>query len=122
MGSGASPSSTRAIAPSAPRAATSASCGFRGRARTCLSMRRGHVNPLKLLRGLQAGFVAHGGRYLSPAAVSTIEHKGGRLVLESEAGRFTAARVVIAAGLGTHALAAQVGIRAPLRAQRGHII
>ena len=84
--------------------------------------RDGHVNPLKLLRGLHAGFVTRGGRYFSPAGVSTIEHQAGGFVLESEAGRFAAAHVVIAAGLGTQALAAQVGIRAPLRAQRGHII
>src|SRR5690606_6518876 len=42
--------------------------------------------------------------------------------VETKNDRFSAPRVVIAAGLGSTALAAQVGLHVPLRPQRGQIL
>lgn len=84
--------------------------------------RDGHVNPLRLLAGLHAAFVAAGGTLRHHALVTGITpvSDGFRLDLPGE--RLTVPRIVITAGLGTQELARQVGIDAPLRPQRGQIL
>ncbi|MGJ5205886.1 NAD(P)/FAD-dependent oxidoreductase [Bradyrhizobium sp. HKCCYLR20261] len=84
--------------------------------------RDGHANPLQLLAALHAGILRLGGELRQAAAV--------RQIIPSEAG-FTVAfgtetvsapRLLIAAGLGSQALARQVGLDIPLRPQRGQIL
>ncbi|HUH95174.1 MAG TPA: FAD-binding oxidoreductase [Casimicrobiaceae bacterium] len=82
----------------------------------------GHCNPLRLLRALHAALEKRDGAYLPLHKVERIERKDGRFAIETGGGRTAAPRVVLAAGLGNAALAAQVGLAAPVRPQRGQII
>lgn len=83
----------------------------------------GHVNPLRLLAALHAGIVKRGGVLRGGATVTSIRSNGtGGTLVEHAGGHILAGRVVIAAGLGTKALAAQVGLDIPIRAQRGQIL
>lgn len=85
--------------------------------------RDGHCNPLTLLTALQTGILNGGGEIRGGARVHAIrgDHRGGFLVdfgSESVEGD----RVVIAAGLASKALAAQVGIDLPIRPERGQVL
>jgi len=82
----------------------------------------GHANPLRLLMALHEGIARHGGVVRSNATVHAIERAGPdfRLLLDGE--ELVAPRIVIAAGLGSVALAAQVGLDIPLRPQRGQVL
>ncbi len=82
----------------------------------------GHVNPLRLLRALHAGFAARGGSILGDCAVRAVAKYGEGFRLTTATGSIDAARVVLAAGLGNAALAPQLGLSAPVRAERGQII
>lgn len=83
----------------------------------------GHVNPLKLLRALHAALKLRGVDYRAQHGVSRITPlRDGGFELETAGGTLRAARVVLAAGLGNAALAGQVGLRAPVRPQRGQIL
>jgi glycine/D-amino acid oxidase-like deaminating enzyme len=82
----------------------------------------GHVNPLRLLHALHRGLVARGGALRADHAVRRIAPVAQGFALATRHGEFRARRVVIAAGLGNAALAPQVGLSAPVRAQRGQII
>ena len=75
------------------------------------------------MRGLHASLAARGAHYFSGARVDDIRPwTGGRLVVHSRRGRIAAEKVVIAAGHGTGALAATVGIDAPVRPDHGQIL
>lgn len=82
----------------------------------------GHANPLRLLAALHGGIVALGGQLRGRSAVKTIVPRGQDFSVDTGAEKFTASRIVIAAGLGSKALAAQVGLDVPLRPQRGQIL
>ncbi|GGF47225.1 D-nopaline dehydrogenase [Aliidongia dinghuensis] len=84
--------------------------------------RDGHANPLRLLAALQAGMTRLGGTFRSHAAVREISVAGSdfRLLVGDEV--LVAPRIVIAAGLGTAGLAAQVGLDVPIRPERGQIL
>ena len=82
----------------------------------------GHVDPLRLLRALHVAFVARGGSILGDCAVRTVAKHGDGFRLTTATGPIDAARVVLAAGLGNAALAPQLGLSAPVRAERGQII
>ena len=82
----------------------------------------GHVDPLRLLRALHVAFVARGGSILGDCAVRTVVKHGEGFRLTTASGSIDAARVVLAAGLGNAALAPQLGLSAPVRAERGQII
>lgn len=83
----------------------------------------GHTNPLRLLAALHAGVVSKGGCLRSASTVRTIEsHNGGGFTIQFGSDRVAAARVVIAAGIGSKSLAAQVGLDVPIRPQRGQIL
>lgn len=83
----------------------------------------GHANPLRLLRGMHAGFQAAGGRYVPNAGAEEILRDGdGYVVATADGRRFAAAKVVIACGHGIPTLAAQVGLHCPTRPQRGQIL
>jgi glycine/D-amino acid oxidase-like deaminating enzyme len=83
----------------------------------------GHVNPLKLLLALHAALKATSADYLPGHRVARIARDAdGGYTLTTDAGEIRAGRVVLAAGLGNAALAPQVGLRAPVRPQRGEIL
>jgi glycine/D-amino acid oxidase-like deaminating enzyme len=83
----------------------------------------GHVNPLKLLRSLQDALVREGGAYLPNRSVSRIvPQAGGGFVVEAGGERFACGKVVVAAGLGSRALAPMVGLEMPVNPLRGQII
>lgn len=82
----------------------------------------GHANPLRLLAALHAAVIRLGGVIRSNASVREIAGSGDdfRLVIGAEV--IVAPRIIIAAGLGTSALARQVGLDVPLRPERGQIL
>jgi glycine/D-amino acid oxidase-like deaminating enzyme len=82
----------------------------------------GHVNALRLLRAFHVAFAHLGGEYCSNCLVQRIEPNGGEFRLSTANGVFTAAKIVLAAGLGNSRLASLVGLSAPVRPQRGQII
>lgn len=81
----------------------------------------GHVNPLLLLRALQAACTANGGTIRRRAPVEQMEPDGGFLVRTPQQS-VAAERLVLAAGLGNAVLAPMVGLAAPVRPQRGQIL
>lgn len=84
--------------------------------------RDGHANPLKLLAALLAGLQRLGGTLRTRANVRSIvpSSNGFTVIFGDE--QVSAPRLVIAAGLGSPALAEQVGLKIPLRPQRGQIL
>lgn len=82
----------------------------------------GHANPLRLLRSLHRGYVRAGGELRGGVHVRTIERDGEGFAITFGDERIHAARVVIAAGLGSKSLAAQVGLDVPVRPLRGQIL
>jgi glycine/D-amino acid oxidase-like deaminating enzyme len=84
--------------------------------------RDGHANPLRLLAALHAGILRLGGDLRSGCAVKTIATDSAGFTVETATERFCAPRLVIAAGLGSQALARQVDLEIPLRPQRGQIL
>lgn len=82
----------------------------------------GHVNALKLLRALHAGFRQHGGVYLPNTRIENVRSSGERFALNGKSRAFRARKIVLAAGLGNAQLAPQVGLAAPVRPQRGQIL
>jgi octopine oxidase subunit B len=84
--------------------------------------RDGHANPLRLLAALHDAVIRLGGLIRSNARVREIAGSRAdfRLVVGQEV--ILAPRIVIAAGLGTSALARQVGLDVPLRPERGQIL
>ena len=88
----------------------------------CYSPNDGHVNPLYLLRALQAGFLAKGGHYRPRHHVLNIEATHDGFVLHTEQGPIRAGQLVLAAGLDNRRLAPMVGLSQPLIPQRGQLL
>ena len=83
----------------------------------------GHANPLKLMRGLHASLAARGTDYLVGARVEDIRSlPGGGLEVHSRRGRIAGGKVVIAAGHGSKALGARVGLQVPVYPEHGQIL
>lgn len=83
----------------------------------------GHANPLTLLRGLHASLAARGADYLDRAHVDDIRRRsGGGFEVHTRRGRILGERVVIAAGHGSKALAARVGLEVPVHPEHGQIL
>lgn len=82
----------------------------------------GHVNPLKLLRAMHAGFAKNGGHYFPDHRALGVERTNGSFTVRTLKGTFSAPKVVIAAGHGVTKLADMVGIDVPLRPQRGQLL
>lgn len=88
-----------------------------------LGHRDGHCNPLHLLTALHVGLVRRGGQLLAGKTVRAVQTDGREgATIDIGPERVSAARVVIAAGLGSKALAAQVGLDIPIRPQRGQML
>jgi glycine/D-amino acid oxidase-like deaminating enzyme len=82
----------------------------------------GEINTLYLLRALHAGIVAGGGRYLSGERIAEVRRDGGGFAVRTGGETHRAAKLVIAAGHGTSALARQVGLEIPVRPERGQLL
>ncbi|NPT35264.1 NAD(P)/FAD-dependent oxidoreductase [Paraburkholderia xenovorans] len=82
----------------------------------------GHVNPLKLLRGLHTAMQARGVRLVSSERAERIEPQAQGFVVHGKRGTYRAARVVLAAGLGNRTLAPFVGLDAPVAPNRGQVL
>lgn len=82
----------------------------------------GHVNPLLLLRAMQAGFSSLGGDYRPHHGVRSIEPSDDGFLLHTEQGQLRAAKVILAAGLDNQRLASMLGMHQPLRPQRGQLL
>ena len=75
----------------------------------------GQANPLKLMRGLHASLVARGADYLSGARADGIQPlPGGGFTVRTARGAISGNKVVIAAGHGSKALGAMVGLDVPV--------
>ena len=82
----------------------------------------GHVNPLKLMMALHKAFAANGGRLVNGAKASNIRSHEGGYEITSGSETWQAGKLVLAAGLGNKALAAQVGLNAPVEPNRGQVL
>ena len=82
----------------------------------------GTANPLRLLRALHAAFVGRGGSYLPDGRAHQVGRDGDAFTVRTSHAVHRAPKLVIAAGLGTPALAAQLGVAVPLVPQRGQIL
>lgn len=82
----------------------------------------GHASPLYLLRALHAALPALGGAWLPARKVDSIDAAPHSFVVHCGSERFTAAKLVIAAGLGSRALAPMVGLHMPVQPLQGQII
>lgn len=82
----------------------------------------GHCNPLQLLRALHAAIVLAGGHYRPSEPAIGITPRAGCFEIATSRDTLSAERVVLAAGLGNAALASMVGLAAPVRPQKGHVI
>lgn len=85
--------------------------------------RDGHANPLRLLRALHGALRQQGTSYRPHHAVERIEPlASGGFTIHAAGRRYSAERVVIAAGLANARLAPMVGLTVPVRPQRGEIV
>jgi hypothetical protein len=82
----------------------------------------GHANPLYLLRALHAGLLQLGGQYLPGRTVDVIDAAPNSFTVRCGTDRFTTAKLVIAAGLGSANLAPMVGLAMPVTPLRGQIM
>lgn len=82
----------------------------------------GHASPLHLLRALQQSLQRAGGTYLSGRIVDAIDATPHEFTIRCGAENFAAQKLVIAAGLGSRALAPMVGLDVPVKPERGQII
>ncbi len=78
----------------------------------------GHASPLNLLRGLLAG----GPAYFPARRVDRIDAAPHSFTVHSATEQFSAPKLVIAAGLGSRALAPLVGLSMPVQPLQGQII
>jgi glycine/D-amino acid oxidase-like deaminating enzyme len=82
----------------------------------------GHVNPLKLLRALHTACTQKGVTLKTGHGVQRITHADGLFTVHGVGRQFRAPKLVLAAGLGNAQLAEQVGLRAPVRPNRGQLL
>ncbi|SAK83316.1 FAD dependent oxidoreductase [Caballeronia temeraria] len=82
----------------------------------------GHVNPLKLLRGLHVAMQARGVRLVSAERAERIVPDANGFTVHGKRATYRAGRVVLAAGLGNRALAPFVGLHAPVAPNRGQVL
>ena len=83
----------------------------------------GHANPLKLMRGLHESLAARGADYLGGARADDVRAlPGGGFAVHTARGTIAGEKVVIAAGHGSKALGAMVGLDVPVRPEHGQIL
>ena len=83
----------------------------------------GHANPLKLMRGLHESLAARGAGYLGGARADGIQAlPGGGFTVRTARGTITGEKVVVAAGHGSKALGAMVGLDVPVHPEHGQVL
>ena len=82
----------------------------------------GHVNSLFLLRAMHTAIKLGGGRYFPGKAVIDIRRDGDVFTVQTQQDRFSAPKLVLAAGLGIPPLAAMLGMKIPVQPERGQIL
>ena len=83
----------------------------------------GHANPLKLMRGLHESLAARGADYLGGARADGIQAlPGGGFTVRTARGTITGEKVVVAAGHGSKALGAMVGLDVPVHPEHGQVL
>jgi hydrogen cyanide synthase HcnC len=82
----------------------------------------GAAHPLLLLRGLHAGILELGGKYAPHSRVTAVTARANEFKVEGGGNTYLAPKLVLAAGLGNKELAPLVGLDAPVRPVRGHIV
>ena len=82
----------------------------------------GHVSPLYLLRALHKVFRARGGSYRPGLRVEAIEKDGEGFSVRAGGEPLRAAKVVLAAGLGSRDLGRFVGLDVPVSPLKGQIL
>jgi glycine/D-amino acid oxidase-like deaminating enzyme len=82
----------------------------------------GHCNALRLFRALNAGMQQLGATYLPDHRVERIEHAAGEFRLSTRNGEVRAPKIVLAAGIDSARLATMVGLKVPVRPQRGQLL
>jgi glycine/D-amino acid oxidase-like deaminating enzyme len=82
----------------------------------------GIVNPLLTLRALHRVVTAAGADYHADHEVTRIIPEGGGFRVLTRGGAFRAGKVILAAGNGSAALGADIGLDIPIGPERGHII
>jgi hydrogen cyanide synthase HcnC len=82
----------------------------------------GHVNSLRLFRALHVGLQKLGVDYRPNSAVENIRPVGAGFVLQGPWGEVSAAKVVLAAGLGNARLGPMVGLNAPVKPSKGQVL
>lgn len=82
----------------------------------------GACNSLRLFRALHVGFQHRGGAYAPLQSVVDIQFENSGFAVKTERDTFHSAKIVLAAGLGTRALAPMVGLKAPVSPLKGQIM
>jgi len=82
----------------------------------------GQCNSLRLLYALHVGMRQLGAEYRPSHVVHAIDYHNGVFFLRNSSTAVRAEKVVLAAGIGNARLAPMVGLRAPVRPQRGQIV
>jgi glycine/D-amino acid oxidase-like deaminating enzyme len=82
----------------------------------------GHCNSLKLYRALNACLAARGVALAVGQKVTAARHAGGAFRLQTSAGEVDCEKVVIAAGNASMQLAPMLGLKAPMRPNRGQVL
>jgi glycine/D-amino acid oxidase-like deaminating enzyme len=82
----------------------------------------GHANPLQLLHAFHSAINACGAAYLPGRKADAIEPSPNAFIVRCGAETYKAAKLVIAAGLGSRALAPMVGLQMPVKPLRGQIL
>ncbi|QRI62541.1 FAD-binding oxidoreductase [Shinella sp. PSBB067] len=88
----------------------------------CYGRQDGAVNPLLLLRAVNAAFVAEGGEYRNSHTVTGIRRSGGGFEVATAHSTHSCGKLVLAAGLGNNRLGAMVDISMDVRPVRGQIL
>jgi glycine/D-amino acid oxidase-like deaminating enzyme len=82
----------------------------------------GHCSPLRLLHALVRGYRSLGGTLHAGVHVDAIARREGGFHVRAGGITYTAARLVLAAGLGNRALAPLVALSAPVQPNRGQVL
>ncbi len=82
----------------------------------------GQCNSLRLLYAFHRGMRRLGAEYRPNHVVQAIDYHNGVFFLRNSSETIPVEKVVLAAGIGNARLAPMVGLKAPVRPQRGHIV
>jgi hydrogen cyanide synthase HcnC len=82
----------------------------------------GHCNALRLLRAFHKGMGQLGVVYRPNHVVDAIDFRDSIFHIRSNNGVLAVGKIVLAAGIGNARLGPMVGLKAPVRPQRGHIV